>query len=229
MRLNKFLAQSGIASRRNCDKIIFAGHVKINGKVVITPQTQVCLEKDIVSFKKQTIKLTTKHYYYLFNKPQKVHCSHKRKSQEKLVYDFFQHIPAKLFTVGRLDSDTTGLLFLTTDGTFANQVIHPSYNTEKEYLVKVQQNITHEHLVLLSEKIMIDGKTIQAAKVKKMRRGTCLITIADGKKHEIKHLVHHAKLHLLELQRIRIGSIHLGKLPIGAYREMKKSEILSFH
>jgi len=228
LRLSKFLARSNVASRRAAEKLIFSKKVFVNGTLAQKPEQMVDPQKDKVLCNGMEITIEKEKFYFLFNKPKGFLCSSVRKNKEKLVLDFFSHISARLYTVGRLDRDVTGLIFITNDGTFANQVIHPSKNVEKEYLIKVNQYITDTHLKRLAEGIVIDRRKIKPSKVTKIRKGTCKISVMDGKKHEIKLLVSSAKLDLIELKRIRIGNIRLGNLPIGSYRKMKKQEVEMF-
>jgi 23S rRNA pseudouridine2605 synthase len=143
---------------------------------------------------------------------------------KKLVIDLFAELKHRLFTIGRLDRDTTGLILLTNDGHFAQKVIHPSNNLSKEYLVKTQQEITHEHLIDLSKGTLIEGKWIRPVKVTKVRRGTIKVTVKEGKKREVRLMVQNAGLTLLTLSRIRIGGLRLGPLQEGEWRELTEQE-----
>ena len=225
LRLSKFLSRSNIASRRAAEKLIFSEKVRVNGKLAKKPEQMVDPKKDIVICNGKTVILQEEKFYFLLNKPKGFTCSNVGKIKEKLVLDFFAHLSVRLFTVGRLDKDVTGLVIVTNDGTFANRVIHPSFNVEKEYLIKVKQEITHIHLKKLSAGIFLDRRKIKPKKVVKIRKGTCKISVMEGKKHEVKLLVSNAKLDLIDLKRIRIGNLRLGSLPIGSYRKMNKQEI----
>lgn len=143
--------------------------------------------------------------------------------RKKLVIDLFPK-EKRLFSVGRLDRDTTGLLIITNDGHFAQKVIHPSSNIEKEYLVKTFQEVTHEHLVKISKGAFVDGVYVRPLSVKKVRRGTLKVVVKEGRKREVRVLVQKAELKILSLTRIRIGGLHLGPLPEGSYRELTENE-----
>lgn len=223
-RLSKILAKSGLAARRKCEEIIFQGRVSVNGQIVLLPQTFVDPEKDKILVDKHPIRLEKKRYY-LLNKPKGYVCSPILGGKPyKMATDL---IPKqnRLFMVGRLDKDTTGLLLITNDGHFANQVIHPSFGLDKEYLVKVANFIGEEELKRLSKGIWIEGKFVKPKRVIKVRKGTLKIIVTEGKKREIRRMVKAAKLDLKELTRIRIGPLHLGSLPLGAYRELSLNEI----
>src|SRR5712675_728698 len=125
-RLSKALAAAGIASRRAAEKLIFEGRVKVNGVVEKVPQTLVNWDSDLILVDHEPIKGEERKVYYILNKPHGFVCSNTRIGTKKLVVDLFAHLNLRLFTVGRLDRDTTGLLLLTNDGHFANKVIHPS-------------------------------------------------------------------------------------------------------
>lgn len=223
-RLSKVLAAAGVASRRACEKLIFDGKIKVNGEVITTPQTMVDPEKDRILLEDHPIQSQEEKVYYLLNKPRGYTCSNTRLGSKKLVIDLFEGLQKRLFTIGRLDRDTTGLLLVTNDGHFAQQVIHPSKNITKEYLVKTQQEITHEHLQALSKGTLIEGKWIKPVSVKKMRRGTVKIGVKEGKKREVRLMVQNAGLDLLSLSRIRIGGLKLGPLSEGEWRELNETE-----
>jgi 23S rRNA pseudouridine2605 synthase len=225
-RLSKILASCGIASRRAAEKLIFDGRVKVNGRVVLIPQTRVHLEKDEIEVNGTPLQKSEKKVYFLLNKPAGFHCTNARFAPNcKLVVDLFQHTGLRLFTVGRLDKETTGALIVTNDGNFGHQLIHPSFGHEKEYLVKTQQEILPEHLEALSRGTKIQGTLVRPKAVKKVRRGTLKIIVTEGKKHEVRELVKAANLTLLSLTRLRIGPFVLGTLPIGEWRPLSEAEI----
>jgi len=224
MRLNKFLAHSGIASRRKVEDMIFSKMVKVNGKVVSLPQTTIDPEKDIIKVNGKVIK-EEKKYYFILNKPKGFLCSNVRKPKEQLVIDLFKDFSCRLFTVGRLDKDTTGLLLITNDGDFAHRVIHPSANLEKEYFVQVKENIQDEHLKKLSKGAFCENKFVKPIKVVKLGRSRLKIVVKEGKKREVKIFVLKANLTLLDLKRVRIGNLKLGSLPYGYYKRVSQKEL----
>ncbi|MBF5050534.1 putative RNA pseudouridine synthase [Candidatus Clavichlamydia salmonicola] len=225
VRLNKFLATSGVASRRWCDEAILEGEVTVNGYRVMLPQTLVDPSVDKICFRRKQVRQEDL-VYFLLHKPFNYVCSAARLfTGTKLVTDIFKHLPYRLFNVGRLDKETTGLILMTNDGLFANKAIHPSYNITKEYLLKVRQDITDTHLKKLTAGTFVEGVFVKPVSVKKVRKGTLKITVKEGKKHEIRILAAHASLDLLELVRIRIGSLVLGSLKPGEYRPLTPCEI----
>jgi 23S rRNA pseudouridine2605 synthase len=222
-RLSKFLAAAGVASRRACETIIFAGRVKVNNEVVLTPQTMVD-KKDKVCVDNKKIQGEEPHVYYILNKPKNYICSNSRLTGKRIVRDLFPNNSERLFTVGRLDRDTTGLLVVTNDGDFANRIIHPSKNVQKEYLAKVSQEITYEHLTKMSEGVVIEEKLVKPVSVTKVRKGTVKVIVTEGKKHEVRLILQEAGLTVRELCRIRIGSLVLGNLAIGQHRVLTAKE-----
>lgn len=220
VRLSKFLAAAGVASRRACEELIFAGKVTVNGTVALLPQTMVN-ERDKIVISDKRVSTAEPKVYYLLNKPAGYLCTSVKNNRNKIVLELFQEeVPYRLFTVGRLDKDTQGLLIVTNDGHFANQVIHPSKDIHKEYLVKTDAEVTADHLSAISNGTLVEGVFIKPVRVTKVRRGTLKITIAEGKKHEVRLLMEAAGLRVKELTRIRIGNLHLGPLPAGSWRPL---------
>lgn len=228
IRLAKYLAAAGIASRRACETIISEGRVTVNKEIALLPQTLVNPSKDKVAVDGKIIKSIEKKVYFLLNKPVGYVCSQKRLQNEKLVLDLFEDEPHRLFTVGRLDKDTQGLLLVTNDGHFANSIIHPSKQIVREYLVKSSLDIEDHHLKAISKGTLVEGVPVKPVSVKKVRRGTLKISVKEGRKHEVRLLMEVAGLPLKELTRIRLGNLHLGKLPSGTYRPLSEKEIDSF-
>jgi len=182
-RLSKILAENNIASRRKAEELIFDKKVKVNNTLVTKPQFLADIETDRIEVNGKILKPLSKKIYYIINKPKGYVCSCKRITNEKIILDLFP-TEKRLFPVGRLDKDTTGLLIITNDGHFAQKIIHPSFDIEKEYLVKVNKFITHDDLVLLSKGIYIDKTFTKPTKVIKVRKNTLKITVKEGKKHD---------------------------------------------
>jgi 23S rRNA pseudouridine2605 synthase len=223
-RLSKALAAAGIASRRSCEEIIFAGRVQVNGTTVKVPQTLVDWGKDQIVVDGEVVKAEQKKLYFMLNKPPGYICTSIRPGKKAIVLDLFPETKERLFTVGRLDRETTGLLLVTNDGHFANRVIHPSSDVIKEYLVKTAQEILPEHLESLSQGARIDDRWVRPVSVQKVRKGTFKICVKEGKKHEVRIIAERAGLKILELTRIRIGGLTLGTLPLGQYRTLTEKE-----
>jgi len=224
-RLSKVLAAAGISSRRGCEQLIFEGKVRVNGGVITSPQFLVHAEKDDILLGESPLPKEENRVYFIVNKPRGYICSNTRDgASKKVVIDLFRGVKQRLFTIGRLDQHTTGLLLLTNDGHFAQKVIHPSSDIVKEYLVKSRQEITYKHLQALSKGVSIGGKWVKPVGVKKIRRGTLKIRVKEGKKHEVRLMIKGARLDLISLSRISIGALKLGFLKEGEWRELTQKE-----
>lgn len=222
-RLSKYLAAAGVASRRACEELIFAGKITVNGVVVKTPQFLV-EDKDKIIFEGKRVEAAEPKVYYMLNKPPGYVCTAKKTGSTKIVLELFADVPYRVFTIGRLDKDTQGLLLVTNDGHFANEVIHPSADIHKEYLAKTDAEITADHLTAISHGTLVEGVFVKPVRVSKVRRGTIKVAVSEGKKREVRMLLEAAGLKVKELTRIRIGGLHLGMLPLGSYRELTEKE-----
>ena len=220
IRLNRYLASAGIASRRNAEELILAGRVAINGEVA-TLTTPVATE-DTVTLDGNPVVPEKEKVYFLLNKPRGVVCSTKG---DRRVVDLLSDVPYRLFTAGRLDKETEGLILVTNDGEFADNVIHPSRNLEKEYVAKADQEITDVHLKIIAQGTLVEGVMVSPIRVEKVRKGTLKIVISEGKKREVRHLLEAAGLETLALKRVRLGSLVLGDLKVGAFRPLREDEI----
>jgi 23S rRNA pseudouridine2605 synthase len=219
-RLSKAMAAAGVASRRACEELIFQGRVQVNGETVKIPQTLVSWETDKIVVDGSAVRKEEEKVYYMLNKPKGFICSSIRPGNKAIVLDLFPNAEKRLFTVGRLDKESQGLLLVTNDGHFSNQVIHPRERIVKEYIVKAAQEITGETLETLAEGARIDDRWLRPVSVTKVRKGTVKIVVKEGKKHEIRIIAERAGLDVLELIRIRIGGLVLGSLPEGSFRKL---------
>lgn len=224
LRLSKALAAAGVASRRACEEIIACGRVEVNGKVALLPQTPVDPAQDRIVVDGERLRKPPKKVYYILNKPAGYLCS---AVGARSILKLFGDLPYRLFTVGRLDKETTGLLLVTNDGTFAQNVIHPSAGWTKEYLAKVDQEVTPAHLQRLLAGAEVEGAFVKPVRVSKVRRGTLKIVVAEGRKREVRVLLERAGLTTRSLSRIRLGPLTLGSLAPGKWRSLTESEIKS--
>lgn len=223
-RLSKILASAGVASRRACEELIFQGRVTVNGEKVLVPQTMVGPGDQLLVDGLPVKPVAQAKKYYLLNKPAGYVCTSLKTQSSKIVLDLFPEEEVRLFTVGRLDKDTEGLLIVTNDGHFANKVMHPSSNIDKEYLVKTDVDVSADHLAAISNGTLVEGVFVKPLRVQKVRKGTIKIVISEGKKREVRLLLKAAGLRVKELVRIRIGGLHLGPLPVGSWRPMTESD-----
>lgn len=224
-RLSKALAAAGIASRRVAEELIFSGRVKVNGVITCTPQTLIDWEKDQIHVDESLVSGEEKKLYFMLNKPEGLICSDELVDNRRSVLNLFTEDSKRLMIVGRLDQHASGLVLVTNDGRFSDYILRSSSRIIKEYLVKVTQEITPEHLEILSRGSRIDNRWIRPVNVQKVRRGTFKIAVKEGKKHEVRIMAEHAGLDIIELKRIRIGNLVLGPLPEGEYRPLTQHEI----
>ncbi len=231
MRLNKFLAACNLGSRRSVEKLIYEGKIKVNGKICKEPGKQIDINKDEVFFNNEKLQLPNKNIYIMLNKPVHYLVTTKDSFGRKTVYDLLPDFGLHLFPIGRLDYNSEGLLLFTTDGEFANNIIHPRYKLEKSYKVKVKGYINESQLKMLRNGVKIDGKMTLPAKVfvkKRTKEETILrMIITEGRKRQIRKMIKTVGSEVLSLKRLQIGDVKLGKLPNGMWRFLLPSEVES--
>jgi len=229
MKLNLYLARCGTASRRKSAELVKAGRVSVNGKTVLVPSREVA-GKDKVSVDGKRV-VPEKFVYLAVNKPVGFTCTLKDPFAEKKVIDLVPRSLGRLYPVGRLDRDSEGLVILTNDGDFSQRLSHPSYGTEKEYLIVVAPPVSHKDAVLLKTGVICEGEQLSASEViilkKETGRSTLRVILKEGKKREIRRMFGFLGRHVLTLRRVRIGNITLGKLEPGKYRFLSEEEIQS--
>jgi len=203
-RLSKVMAKAGVDSRRHCEEIIFEGRVKVNGQVVKLPQTQVG-PRDRITVDGKLLSQPENKVYYMLNKPKGYVCSNAPVGKSKKVLDLFPRVKLRLFTIGRLDKDTTGLLIVTNDGDFAQKVIHPASNIEKEYIATTSTTIERNHLAEITRGTRVEGSFVRPTSVILMNSHTVRIIIKEGKKREVRVIIEETGLEVVDLKRTRIG------------------------
>ena len=228
IRLQKVLADAGIASRRACDKLIGEGLVKVNNQVVTTPGLGVNLEKDRITYKGKSIKLEKK-FYIMVNKPKGYICTNSDEKGRRRTIDIVKDIPARLYTVGRLDWDVEGLIILTNDGDFAYKLTHPKHHVPKTYIVKIKGSIESKHVAKIFSGIYVDGKRTQPAKAEILKTSRQIshvrLTLFEGKKREIKRMFFQLGYRVYHIKRISVNGLKLGSLQSGRYRILRDYEI----
>ena len=226
MRINKYLASSGIASRRESDKLVQDGRVTVTGKVVslgveVSDSDKVCVDGKPVSIKKNE--------YYILNKPKGYICSVSDDRGRKTVLDLMPKNIGRIYPVGRLDYDSEGLLILTTDGELAQHLTHPSNNVPKTYLVKVEGRLTESDLNPIRSGIEIDGYVTKKSKANIVETNKDFtkahITIYEGKNREIRKMFSAIGKEVSLLKRIKIGELSLKGLDRGEYRKLTNHEV----
>lgn len=226
MRINKFLAAAGVASRRECDKLIADGKVKVNGKIATLGIEVGESDEVFVEDKKVVIQ---KNEYYILNKPKGYICSVSDDKGRKTVMDLMPANVGRIYPVGRLDYDSEGLLILTTDGELAQKLTHPSNEIPKTYLVKIEGTLTESALNPIRSGIEIDGYVTKKCKAHIVETNKAYtkvhITITEGKNREVRKMFAAIGKEVQLLKRIKVGDLTLRGLDRGAYRKLSKQEV----
>lgn len=232
IRLQKFMADSGIASRRKCEELILQGKVQVNGKQITELGTKINPEKDIVEFENKIINNENKKYVYiLLNKPIGYVTTSKDQFGRDTVLDLVK-VKERIVPVGRLDMYTSGALILTNDGDFVNKVTHPSHEINKTYNVTVKGIVTDENVKALESGVIIDEnyktkpaivKILKIDKEKKISR--IQITIHEGKNRQIRKMCKAIDKNVLALHRAKIGELTVKNIPLGKWKFLNKQEI----
>ncbi len=232
MRLNKFLSTCGIASRRKCEELIKSGLVKVNGKVETNLATTVDEKKDEIIYNGEVLKLPSSFVYLKMNKPKGYACTASDEKGRKTIFDLLEDKSVRLFNIGRLDYDTEGLILLTNDGDFANLVIHPSFEIEKEYIVTVEGKMVESEFAVLRKGVVVDGVRMPEARVKPIsfdgKFTKVSVVITEGQNHQVRRMFDAIGKSIKLLKRVRIGSVLLGNLYRGKTKPMTEEEIASF-
>lgn len=230
VRLQKYMADLGIASRRKSEQMIADGMVKVNGRIAtIGDKVNPKRDKVTVRGRKIAAGAKAKRYYIMLNKPRGYVTTMSDEMGRKCVAELVKDIPARIYPVGRLDRDSEGLLLMTNDGEFANRVTHPSKHVYKVYRVTVRPAINEEQLVEMSSGMVIDGKKTAPAEVRVVQReeGRCVLEIIlrEGRNRQIRKMCEQLGLEVPRLKRIAVGQVKLGGLKSGAWRELTKDEV----
>ena len=228
-RLQKVIASYGYASRRKAEDLIKHGKVLVNGKVITELGTKV-EANDIISIDGVIINKDVKHEYYLLNKPRQVISSVEDKLGRITVRDLI-NTEARIYPVGRLDYDTTGLIILTNDGDFANMLMHPSYEIEKTYVAKINKVLDKDDINKLKKGFVIDNRKvdIKRFKVRKkdVEKNTSIVelTIVEGRNHIVKKIFESMRIDVIKLSRVSYAFLTLDGLKSGEYRKLSIKEI----
>ena len=229
MRLNKYLAKAGIDSRRKCDILIKEGKIKVNGEVVIDLATQIS-ENDFVQYKSKLVELNFNPIIYLFNKPKGVISTVTDPYNRKTIIDYFDS-NERLFPIGRLDRDTTGVLLVTNDGDLAHQLMHPKFKIERKYIVETKLPINKSKLKSIFEGTRLDNGQQVKARInfidKKFNRNIYLAILHEGKNREVKNIFKFLDSKVVSLHRMSFAGIELGKLKVGNKKKISLKVIKS--
>ncbi|MBQ7562232.1 MAG: rRNA pseudouridine synthase [Synergistaceae bacterium] len=226
MRLNLFLSSNGICSRRKADDIILSGRVKVNDKIVLAPYFRVDINHDKILLDNKQIFHELKRVYYIMNKPSGYVCAVSDKYYPVII-DLLPEEARNLrvFPVGRLDKDSEGLLILTNDGNFAQNIIHPSKKISREYEVLLNLPVNDKHLSRLREGFNIENKFIKPLKVLQIGEASLKIVLSEGIKREIRLMMRQIGLRVEKLTRVKIGGLELGNLSSGEYKSLSFSSL----
>ncbi|MCK5542064.1 MAG: rRNA pseudouridine synthase [Desulfobacterales bacterium] len=229
MRLQKFLANAGVCSRRKAEEFISQGRVSVNNKIIIEPGIKVDPENDNILFDDNEVILNTQkeNIYIALNKPRGFisSCSHRK---EKIILDLID-IKERIYPVGRLDKDSEGLILLTNDGDLHNKLSHPSFDHEKEYDVITYEIISDNALKRMEQGIIIEGGKTRESKVTRLSKYSFNIVLKQGKNRQIRKMLEKVGNRVKSLKRIRVSNIKLGNLKIGSWRYLNKKEIQLLH
>ncbi|MBQ1685356.1 MAG: rRNA pseudouridine synthase [Clostridia bacterium] len=228
MRLQKYLADAGIASRRKCEELIAAGRVSVNGTVARLGATFE--EGDEVLLDGRPVAPQREKVIILFNKPKNVICTNDEGEDRVRVSDFFTQLPYRLYTVGRLDYDSEGLILVTNDGDTANRLMHPRYGTSKTYRVLCTGWLTPEDKRRLRSGVELEDGMTSPAELRILRerqdgRTELLLTIHEGKNRQVRRMLAATGHDTLRLQRTAIGKLELGDLKPGEWRYITEDEL----
>ena len=229
MRLQKYMAQCGVASRRSAEKLIDQGRVTVNGEVIDFMGFDVDEENDVVELDGTVIKMESKKYYIMLNKPKNYVTTVSDDLGRPTVMELVRDIKARIYPVGRLDFDTTGLILLTNDGEFANIITHPKHVINKSYIARVKKPLDEEQLLRLRNGVELDGVMTAKAgaeNVKNPKNGAEVkITIHEGRNRQVRRMLDSVGAEVMALKRLSIGSLTLGNLPEGKWRHLSDAEI----
>lgn len=230
IRLNKFLADHGVASRRKADEMIDEGRVQVNGRKVFELGIKIDPTTDKVKVGGKLVGAKPQPLYFIFNKPKSVVTSTKDPQGRPTVMDYFKRVRKRIFPVGRLDWDTEGLLLMTNDGDFSNEIANPESKISKTYHAKLDGLITRAKMDKLLRGVSIVGGRVKAVHIKKLNKGNdkkdwVEITITEGKNRQVRKMFEKVGYDVEKLKRVSIGELKLGALKTGDYRPLNQKDL----
>jgi 23S rRNA pseudouridine2605 synthase len=229
VRLQKLLAQSGVASRRRCEELMLAGLVEVDGEVVTRLGTKVDPRTAVIRIEGRRLPPVSPHVYLALNKPRGVVSTMSDPEGRRTLSDLVADRPERLFHVGRLDTDTSGLIILTNDGDFAQRLAHPSYEVDKTYVAEVAGDVSKATLRELRDGVTLDDGPVTVSAVRIVQRGSgrtiVELVIHEGRNRIVRRLLDAVGHPVKKLTRTRIGPVALGQLKSGALRELTREEL----
>lgn len=223
MRINKYLSRSGVASRRKSEDLVTDGKIIVNDKIMTDLSYKVS-KNDIVKYNGEIVSPVDVKYYIMLNKPIGYACTNSRKHNKNIIYDLID-LKTKLFSIGRLDKDSRGLILVTNDGDIYNKVIHPRNEIFKKYIVKINKPINLYDVKKLENGIDIGDYITNKSKIKILKDNILEVQINEGKNRQIRRMFAALNYDVIDLNRVSIGEINLGNLDIGKYRYLSEKEI----
>lgn len=228
MRINKYLAQAGLGSRRKVEEFVLLGKIKVNGKIVKDLATEI-KETDVVSFNNKNLRTVSNFVYYKLNKPKGYVTTVSDDKDRKTVMDLLRGVHYRVYPIGRLDYDSEGLLLFTNDGEITNLLTKPNSHIEKTYIVHIESRISNDEIKTLTEGVDIGGYTTKPCSIKPIEIGEKLsklsITITEGKNRQIRKMFESIGKNVVFLRRTQIGEIKLGGISRGEYVALNTKEI----
>ena len=228
VRLQKFMADNGIASRRKCEEMIEQGHVKVNGETAHIGD-KVNPKKDKVSVRGRKISVQDNMRYIVLHKPRGYITTMQDEQGRKCVAELVRDVGVRIYPVGRLDRESEGMLLMTNDGAFSNAMTHPTRHVPKTYRVTIRPTITDEQIAVFQDGIEIDGRMTAPASIrvidKSEGRVVVEVILYEGRNRQIRRMFEELGIEVARLKRTAVGSIKLGMLPQGKWRELNEEEV----
>lgn len=228
MRLQKYMAECGVCSRRRAEEMILEGKVTVNGHLITEMGVQV-EEEDEVAVEGKVIRPETQKKYVIYHKPAGEVTTVSDPEGRVCVLDHFRDYPVRLYPVGRLDYDSEGLLLLTNDGALTERMLHPSHQVDKTYLARVTGSVSLDTVRSLRSGVMLDDHKTAPAKVRIIKEETfatvVLVTIHEGRNRQVRRMFEENGHKVLQLRRVKFGPLELGDLPRGQWRELTQEEV----
>lgn len=224
-RLQTVLSHAGVASRRHAEDIIAAGSVKVNGQVVTERGLKVDPDKDNILVYDRPLPKEEKKYYFLLNKPEGFISTVTDTHGRRKITDLFKDVDARVYPVGRLDKDTTGVIIMTNDGLLAQRLSHPRFEIDKEYSVTIRGDVTDSDIFKLERGVKIEGKLTAPCKISKVTPGRYKIVLHEGRKRQVRLMFEIVGSKVVRLERTKYAGLTLKGLKAGEFRALTKKEI----
>ncbi len=229
MRINKYIAKSGVCSRRKAEKLVKQGRIKVNNELVTNLATRISKD-DVVTFDSKVIKPETKKVYIMLNKPEGYVSTVKDQFNRKTVMDLLPDDIPRIYPIGRLDYDSEGLILLTNDGNLTQKISHPRHELAKEYQVFLDGVLNKDKIYILENGVEIDEGMTSPAKITNLKRHKnttiCNIIIHEGMNRQVRKMFYSVGLKVLRLKRVRIGHLTLGDLKLGEWKYFSPEEVI---